>query len=285
MRVDPAQLPLPSNMTRARWVAGPFFLIGLVLYLRPVDYFNYLIFALFVLVGCFAVPLAIALRPVDRAARCLVGFGIFFLYGPGLGALALDAAGFDLEFAKALPTGGRWLEITGRTAVLWIPIAAIVAILFWRRAGAQVHEPLSGALLGLRLLACLTAPSALVAIGTETRGGGVGISVFLPVIVVAWSAGRLAWEPAGERRRTLLRRYGRLFAFVGVTTLGFIATQLFGLFEDDHVFSSYIRNPNWRLLSFSEMGIPFTLLALLYLAMAVWLWQEGAKPTDIRVGS
>ena len=43
--------------------------------------------------------------------------------------------------------------------------------------------------------------------------------------------------------------------------------------------------PNWRSLSFSEMGIPFTVLALLYLAMAVWLCQEGGKPTDIPVGS
>jgi hypothetical protein len=226
MRVDPDQSQMPSNMTRARWVAGPFFLIGLVLYLRPVDYFNYLIFAVFVLVGCFALPLAIALRPVDRAARCLVGFGIFFLYGPGLGALALDAAGFELEFAAALPTAGRWLEITGRTVVLWIPIAAVVAFFFCRRARAQVHEPLGGALLGLRLLACLMAPSALVAIGTETRVGGVGISVFLPVIVVAWSAGRLAWEPSGESRRTLLRWYRRSFAIVGATTLGFIAARI-----------------------------------------------------------
>jgi hypothetical protein len=86
----------------------------------------------------------------------------------------------------------------------------------------------------------------------------------------------LAWEPPGETRATIFRRYARLFAVVATITLAFTIAQTTGSLKYDHTYDTYVRNPNWRLLSFSEMGIPFTVLALLYFAMSVWLFKLSA---------
>jgi hypothetical protein len=264
-------------MNGPRWLASAFLLVGLVLHLRQVDYFNFPIFAVFFIIGCVALGMSAARRPADRPALRVLGLGVFFPLGPRICAFALEAAGVDLHIARSLGTAERWLEITLRTAIVWIPLAVVVGLLFWRRAGATFGKPLSRALLALRVLDCVIAPSALVAIGSETGVGGVGISVFAPSFLLSWSAGRLAWEPAGDQRRVLLRRYGRLFAIVAMTILVFIAAYLFGLVEYDRLFETYFRNPNWRLLSFSEMGVPFTLLALFYLVMSVWLSRESRE--------
>ena len=264
-------------MTGARWAAAVFALIGLAIYLRPVDYANLIIVPVFAIVGLFALSMALAKRPADRPALLLLVFGLFVIYGPHLVILSLGELGIDLQIKKSIPTAARWLDVTRRAAIIWFPLALVVAIVFWRRAGAMMSEPLSRALLWLRLLACMMLPSSLVALGSESTFGGVGISVFTPMVLLAWFSGQLAWQPAGDVRRDLLRRYGRLYAVVGVTTLAFVAARSIGIFDHEFSRESYLRGPNWRLLSLSEMGLPFVLLAASYLLMAVWLFKEVAS--------
>ena len=263
-------------MTTTRWAAATFVLICLAIYGRPPDYYNLVLFPAALLLGVLTLAAAIGSRPRDPVTVRLLALGAFLTYGLPLLAMGLEAVGYRLELANGISTVQRVLEISAQTAIFWIPLAAVSVLPIWLRKDPAANKPLLIAVLGFRILSCMMAPWTLLAMGSERGCGGLGVSVLAPVLLVAWYSGRLtALSP--EERAASFRRYARLFASIGALTFIFVFAQAIGLFKYDPTYATYFRNANWRLLSFSQMGLPFTLLALLYFAMSVRLFRLSSE--------
>ena len=261
-------------MTIARWFAATFFAICFSLHLEfPPSYAAYIGYVVAFFVGLAALGFALASRPVDRRSLLWLLLGLCLNFVRGTFFLLLAAIGIRFN-DHPIETAVGFGDVIVRTAIVWGPLAVVAAGHFWRRSGPAFRDPLFTLLLGLRLMACATGPVALLALGTNAL---FAILVFAPMVPVAWYSARLAWEARGDARLPFLRRYGRLFAVIGANTLLFVAAVATGQLGGSNT-SSYAAHPGWNLLRFSAMGIHFSALALIYIAISLTLFKRSTTP-------